>query len=172
MSGSKLSIFCRTRSRSSKIARCSAMWPSSPSAAITFASVFQSSVFISLLKSSSILVGRLPSNSTRTLSFFFTNKCLVLFLFGALELAGEKIIHHQRRDVGGDAKILLRIVVLHPQPELVAAVDQTGEKFVHSKLSLVRKLGYRVHQSPATLAQITARFDPGRRGEQLPKIDI
>src|SRR6266480_1927904 len=126
-SGWNVSIFCRTRSTSSKMARCSAVWPSSPSAAITFASVFQSSVFISLLKSSSILVGRLPSHSTRTLSFFFTNKYLVLFLFRALELAGEKIIHHQRRNIRGHPKILLRIVVLHAQSKLVAAVDQTGK---------------------------------------------
>src|SRR5213075_3290694 len=136
-SGWKLSIFCRTRSTSSKMARCSAVWPSSPSAAITFASVCQSSVFISSLKSASIGVGLTPSNRTRTLSFFFTR-----FLFGAFELAGEKIIHHQRRDVGGDAEILLRIVVLHAEPELVAPVDQSGKEFVHPEFFLVRKLGY------------------------------
>src|SRR5260370_32809756 len=123
---------------------------------MTFASVFQSGVFISALKSWSIFVGLVPSKSTRTLSFFFT-------LFGALELAGEKIIHHQRRDVRGDAKILLRIVVLHPQAKLIAAIDQSGEQFVYPEFFLVCPLGHRVHQSPPALAQIAARFDPGRR---------
>src|SRR5437016_9155383 len=105
---------------------------------MTFASVFQSSVFISLLKSWSIFVGLVPSKSTRTLSFFFT-------LFGALELAGEEIIHHQRRDECGNAKILLRIVVVDVKSELVAAVDQPGEKFVHAELSLIRPLAHGVH---------------------------
>src|SRR6266581_3692631 len=81
------------------------------------------------------------SKMTRTLSFFFT-------LFGTLELAGEEIIHHQRRDERGDAKILLRIVVVHVEPELIAAVDQPGEKFVHAELSLIRPLTDRVHQPP------------------------
>src|SRR6266403_1197259 len=150
-SGAKLSIFCRTRSRSSKMARCSAVWPSVPSAAITFASVFQSSCFISLVRSSSILVGRVPSKRTRTLSFFFT-------LFGALELAGEEIIHHQRRDECGDPKILLRIVVVDVEPELIAAVDEPGEKFVHPELFLIRPLAHGVHQPPSSQAQITTRF--------------
>src|SRR6266446_6718877 len=105
---------------------------------MTFASVFQSSVFISLLKSWSILVGPMPSKTTRTLSFFFT-------LFGALELAGEEIIHHQRRDESGDAKILLRIVIEHVEPELVAAFDEAGEQFVYPKLFLIRPLAHRVH---------------------------
>src|SRR5260370_653364 len=50
-SGANVSSFCRRRSTSSKMARCSAVWPSAPSAAMTFASVCQSFVFISLLKS-------------------------------------------------------------------------------------------------------------------------
>src|SRR6266481_8215988 len=100
---------------------------------MTFASVFHSLVFISSLRSSSILVGRTPSKRTRTLSFFFTR-----FLFGALEFAGEKIIHHQRRDVGGDAKILLRIVVLDAKTKLVAAIDQPREQLVHPELFFVR----------------------------------
>jgi hypothetical protein len=33
--------------------------------------------------------------------------------FGALEFAGEKIIHHQRRNESGDTKVLLRIVIQH-----------------------------------------------------------
>src|ERR1700737_3853134 len=116
-SGAKVSSFCRSRSRSSKMARCSDVYPSALSAVRTFASVFQSSVFISLLKTLSMVVGPLPSERTRTLSVFFT-------LFRALELAGEEIIHHQRSDVRGDAKILLRIVVKHAEPELVAAVEE------------------------------------------------
>ena len=110
--------------------RCSR---ASPSASRTFASVFQSSVFISSLKSWSIVVGRMASKRARTLSFFFT-------LFGALEFAGEKIVHHQRRDKRGDAKILLRIVVQHVKTELVAAVDQSREKFVYPVFFLVSPL--------------------------------
>src|SRR6476659_442534 len=111
-SGPKLSIFCRSKSTLSKMARCSVGWPRVPSAARTFASVFQSSVFISLLRSWSIVVGRIASNRARTLSFFFT-------LFGALELAGKKIIHYQRRDERSHAEIMLWIVVQHQQVELV-----------------------------------------------------
>ena len=99
----------------------------------TLASVFQSSVFISLLRSWSIVVGRMASKRARTLSFFFT-------LFGALEFAGEKIIHHQRRDESGNAKILLRIVVQHMKAELVATFDQPREKFVHPEFFLIRPL--------------------------------
>src|SRR5712692_6900871 len=102
---------------------------------MTFASVFQSSVFISALKSWSILVGRAPSKRTRTLSFFFT-------LFGPLEFAGEEIIHHQRCDERGDTKILLRIVVEHAELELVAPIDQPSEEFVHPKLFLIRPLAH------------------------------
>src|SRR6266700_339779 len=126
-SGAKFSSFCRSKSRSSKIARCSAVWPSAPSAAMTFASVFQSGVFISALKSWSIFVGLVPSKSTRTLSFFFTLLC-------ALEPAGEEIIHHQRGNERGDAKILLRIVVVRMEPEVVASLDEPGEQFVYTKL--------------------------------------
>src|SRR6266702_1021579 len=106
---------------------------------MTFASVFQSGVFISALKSWSIFVGLVPSKSTRTLSFFFT-------LFGPLELAGEEIIHHQRSNESGDAKILLRIVVVRMEPELVAAFDQPREESVHTKFFLIRPLAHRVHQ--------------------------
>src|SRR5260370_27205718 len=132
---------------------------------MTFASVFQSGVFISALKSWSIFVGLVPSKSTRTLSFFFT-------LFGALELAGEKIIHHQRRDERGNAKILLRIVVVRVEPELITAVDQPREESVHTKFSLIRPLGDRVHQPPPPLAQIRTRFDPGGRREERSQIGI
>src|SRR6266536_382891 len=127
---------------------------------MTFASVFQSSVFISALKSWSILVGRAPSKRTRTFSFFFT-------LFGALELAGEEIIHDQRRDESGDAKILLRIVVEHVELELVAAVDQPRKEFVHPKFLLIRPLAHRVQQAPARPPQIRACINssrPCRRG--------
>src|SRR5437016_1788436 len=132
---------------------------------MTFASVFQSGVFISALKSWSIFVGLVPSKRTRTLSFFFT-------LFGALELAGEEIIHHQRRNERGNAKILLRIVVVHVEPELIAAVDEPGEKFVHAELSLIRPLTDRVHQPPPAQTQIPARFQSGGRGEELPQIGV
>src|SRR5438445_13732759 len=108
---------------------------------MTFASVFQSSVFISALKSWSIFVGPVPSKRTRTLSFFFT-------LFGALELAGEEIIHDQRRDERGDAEILLRIVVEHVEPELVATVDEPGEEFGPRELFLICPLAHRVHEPP------------------------
>src|SRR6266567_6244505 len=53
------------------MARCSGVCPNASSAFITFASVFHSFVFSSSLKSWSILVGLVPSKSTRTLSFFF-----------------------------------------------------------------------------------------------------
>src|SRR3989442_7492644 len=122
---------------------------------MTFASVFQSAVFISLLKSWSIFVGRMPSKSARTLSFFFT-------LFGALELTGEEIIHHQRCNERGDAKILLQIVVKHVEPELVAALDEPREEFIHPELFLICPLAHRVHQPTSPLAQIRARFQPIR----------
>src|SRR5215469_11536097 len=54
------------------MARCSAVWPNEPSAFVTSASVFHSFVFSSSLKSWSRVVGLVPSNRTRTLSFFFT----------------------------------------------------------------------------------------------------
>src|SRR5215469_698083 len=54
------------------MARCSAVWPNEPSAFITSASVFHSFVFSSSLKSWSTVVGLVPSNRTRTFSFFFT----------------------------------------------------------------------------------------------------
>jgi hypothetical protein len=52
---------------------------------------------------------------------------LFLFLFGALELTGEQIIHDQGRDKRGDAKIYLRVVIVHVQPELIATLDQSGQ---------------------------------------------
>src|SRR5437588_3048173 len=122
---------------------------------MTFASVFQSSVFISALKSSSILVGRAPSKRTRTLSFFFT-------LFRPLELAGEEIIHDQRGDERTYSKILLRIVIEHVELELVAAVDQSREEFVHPELFLIRPLADRVQQAPPRPPQIRACINPAR----------
>ena len=89
----------------------------------------------------------MASKSARTLSFFFT-------LFGALELAGEEIIHHQRRNERGDAKILLRIVVEHAKIELVAAVDKPREKFVHPEFFLIRPLTDRVQEPPPPPPQI------------------
>src|SRR3954447_6766926 len=104
------------------MARCSGVWPNVPSAFITSASVFQSFVFSSSLKSWSTVVGLVPSNRTRTLSFFFmlghserseaasrnTAGTPQVFARGfpefarhdgllrPFEFAGEKIIHHQR----------------------------------------------------------------------------
>src|ERR1700680_161065 len=108
----------------------------------------------------------MASKSARTLSFLFT-------LFGPLELAGEEIIHHQRRDERGNSKILLRIVVQHAEIELVAAVDQPREKFVHPELFLIRPLAARVQEPPPPPSQIRARCDPpgpGGRGEELAQI--
>src|SRR4029077_7856858 len=101
-------------------------------------SVFQSSVFISALKSWSRVVGLMPSKRTRTFGFFFT-------LFGALELAGKKIIHHQRCDERSDAKVLMRVVVVHVERELIGAFDQPREEFVHPELFLIRPLAHRIH---------------------------
>ena len=85
-----------------------------------------------------MVVGAMASNSARIFNFFFTE------LFGALEFAGEKIIHHQRRNERGDAKILLRIVVEHAEIELIAAIDQPREKFVHPEFFFIRPLADRV----------------------------
>src|SRR6266446_7890793 len=132
---------------------------------MTSASVFQSFVFSSFVKSWSSVVGLVPSKSTRTLSFFFT-------LFGSLEFAGEKIIHHQRRNESGDAKILLRIVVVHMEPQLVGAFDQSRQQFVHPEFFLIRPLTHRVQKSPPPPSQIRTRFNPGRCSEKLPQICI
>ncbi len=75
-------------------------------------------------------------------------------LFRALEFAGEKIIHHQRRDESGDTKILLRIVIERMELKLVAAVGESREELVDSKFLLIGPLANRVQQSPSTLAQI------------------
>src|SRR5687768_17720832 len=60
------------RSRLSKMARYSAVWPCSRRAARTSRSVFQSSVASSAERSWSMVVGAMASNRARTLSFFFT----------------------------------------------------------------------------------------------------
>src|SRR3954451_9493202 len=100
------------------MARCSALWPSSPSARITSASVFQSLLaFISLLKSWSTVVGPVPSKRTSTLSFFFT-------IFRPLELSGEEIIHTQRRNKRAKDKILLRIVVQDVHVEWIGPFNE------------------------------------------------
>src|SRR4029453_1865972 len=130
------------------MARCSGVWPNVPSAFMTSASVFHSLVFSSSLKSWSTVVGLVPSNRTRTLSFFFTlghsersaaesrnpagipqafaTGCFDFArhdtLFRALKFAGKKIIHHQCRDESGDTKILLWIVIQHMQSEFITPV--------------------------------------------------
>src|SRR5947207_13179083 len=136
------------------MARCSGVCPNAPSAFITFASVFHSFVFSSSLKSWSTVVGLVPSNTTRTLSFFFmlhlcrchserseaesrnSREHLQSFAMGsldfarhdgllrALEFAGEKIIHHQCRDESGDTKILLRIVIQYMQSKFITSAGQ------------------------------------------------
>src|SRR5439155_23616524 len=62
-------------------------------------------------------------------------------LFGALEFAGEKIIHHQRRDKSGHAKILLRVVVQHMQPKLVAAISEACKELVYGTFLFIAPLG-------------------------------
>ena len=99
------------------------------------------------------------------MSFFFT-------LFGALELAGEKVIHHQRSDISGNAKILLRIVVMHTKAEVIATFDQPREKFVHAVLLLVSPLADCIEQTATPRPQIRTRFYPGGRGEKLPQIGV
>src|SRR6478672_7916479 len=167
-SGPKLSIFCRSRSRLSKMARCSVGWPSVFSAARTFASVFQSSVFISLLRSWSIFVGRIASNRARTLIFFFTS-------LGPFEFAGEKIIHDQRRDERSHAEILLRIIVENEEIQLVATIDQAREQFVHPEFFLVRPLADGIQEPTATTTKISCGRDAtgtSRRRKQLTQIGI
>src|ERR1044072_5809839 len=160
-SGLKLSIFWRSKSRLSKMARCSVGWPGCPSSVRTFRSVFQSSVFISLLRSWSIVVGRIASNRARTLSFFFT-------LLGAFEFAGEEIIHYQRRDERSNPEILLRIVVEDEKIELVTTIDEAREQFVHPEFSFVRPLTDGVQEPAPPSPQINGGGDsswPGRRGK-------
>src|SRR5437763_485900 len=147
------------------MARCSSVWPRMRSALRTLASVFQSSVFISLLRSWSILVARMASNRARTLSFFFT-------LFRPLKFTGEKIIHHQSSDKGGDAKILLWIVVMDIEPKMIATLDQPGEKFVDPVLLLVSPLTNRIQEPSSSQTQIRTRLDAGGRGEELPQIGV
>ncbi len=120
------------------MARCSGVCPIAPSAVITSASVFHSFVFSSSLKSWSTVVGLVPSKSTRTLSFFFTA------LFGALEFAGEKIIHHQRRDESGNTKILLRIVIQHMQSKFITSAGKPREELVHGEFLFVCPLANRI----------------------------
>src|SRR5204862_4998588 len=121
------------------MARCSGVCPIAPSAFITSASVFHSFVFSSSLKSWSTVVGLVPSNKTRTFSFFFTSA-----LFRALEFAGEKIIHHQRRDEGGDTKILLRIVIQHMQSKFITSAGKSREELVHGEFFFVCPLANRI----------------------------
>src|SRR5262249_46697813 len=169
------------------MARCSGVWPNEPSAFITSASVFHSFVFSSSLKSWSTVVGLVPSNRTRTLSFFFiveesvaaslrearaspTGRRLQIrnaVSFRPLEFAGEKIIHHQCRDESGDTKILLRIVIQHMQPKFIAASGKSDEELVHGEFLFVRPLGNRVQQSSPTTPQIDACLNASGCGEEL-----
>jgi hypothetical protein len=65
-------------------------------------------------------------------------------LFGAFEFAGEKVVHHQRRNESGDPKILLRIVVKHMKSELVTTAREPREELVYLELFLVCPLANRV----------------------------
>src|SRR6478609_3536948 len=108
----------------------------------------------------------MASKSARTLSFFF-------ILFAALEFTGEEIIHHQRGNERGNAKILLRVVVQDAKIELIAAIDQPCEKLVHPKLLLVSPLTDRVQEPSSAAPQISAGSNPsrpGRRGEKLAQV--
>src|SRR3989442_456102 len=127
------------RSVSSKMARCSVTQPRCCSASSTLASVFQSSVFNSSLRSWSSVVGRIASNKARTFSFFFT-RSEDWGLLRAFESAGEQIIHHQRGDVGGHLQVHVPVGGFDVEAELVAAVDQPAQEFVHAVLSFVRPL--------------------------------
>src|SRR4026209_2861821 len=110
----------------------------------------------------------MASKRARTLSFFFT-------LFGALELTGKKIIHNQRRNESRDSKILLWVVIEDTEIELVATIDEPGEKFIHSELFLVGPLADRVHQPSPPEAQVSASRNStwsGRRTEKFAQIGI
>src|SRR5215475_8599211 len=97
----------------------------------------------------------MASNSARTLSFFFKS-------FRPLELAGEKIIHHQRGDEGRDKKILLRIVVLHMQSELVAPFDEACQEFVDPELLLVCPLADRIEEPSPPPVEVGTGLNPSR----------
>src|SRR5437899_5277628 len=105
-----------------------------------------------------MVVGRIASKRARTLSFFFT-------LFGALEFAGEKIVHDQSRDEGRNAKILLRVVVIHVKPEVVAAVDQSRKKLIHPVLLLVSPQAHSIEQPATPETQIEAGLYAGKRAQ-------
>src|SRR3954467_10483550 len=106
------------------MARCSAVWPNIPSAFITSASVFQSLVFNSSLKSWSTVVGLVPSNRTRTLSFFFMSYSQsAVIRTGAKRSRGvpqEHLEVFQR-----DASISL------DHDELLRPLEFAGEKIIH-----------------------------------------
>src|ERR1700756_4557897 len=93
-------------------------------------------------------------------------------LFRTLEFPGEKIIHHQRRDKSGDTKILLRIVIEHIKPKLVATAGESPQEFVYRKFLFFSPLRDGVQQSPPSPPQICARFDARRRGEELSQIGV
>src|SRR5213593_3501576 len=128
---------------------------------MTYASVFQSFVFSSFVKSWSSVVGLVPSKSTRTLSFFFivlesvaaslrearaspTGRWLQIrkaISFRPLKFAGEKIIHHQRCDKSGNTKILLRIVIEHMQAKFITSTGKPRKELVYRKFLFVGPLG-------------------------------
>src|SRR4030095_10996518 len=94
------------------------------------------------------------------------------WLFGALEFAGEKIIHHQCRDESGDTKILLRIVIQHMQPKFITSAGKPCQELVHGKFLFVCPLTNRVQQSAPSSTQIGACLDASRCGEELSQISV
>src|SRR2546423_210868 len=62
-------------------------------------------------------------------------------LLRALEFAGEKIIHHQRGDKSGDAKILLRIIIQHMQPKFITSAGKTRAEVGHQGISFLFPFG-------------------------------
>src|SRR6185312_3895143 len=139
------------------MARCSGVCPSAPSAFITSASVFHSFVFSSSLKSWSTVVGLVPSNRTRTLSFFFivlesvaaslrearaspTGRRLQIrnaISFRSLKPTGEKIIHDQRCNESRDTEILLRIIIQYMQSKFITSAGKSREELVHGKFLFI-----------------------------------
>ena len=86
-------------------------------------------------------------NSGRTCAVEQNENLELLFhdwLFRALELAGEKIIHHERRDESRDAKILLLLVIQHMESKFITSAGKPREQLVHREFLFVSPLGNRV----------------------------
>src|SRR5436190_696776 len=110
--------------------RYSVVCPSSPRARKISASVFQSSVFSSAVRSQFKGMGAPASNSARTLSFF-------AMLFRTFEFSRKQIVHNQRGDVSRNLKVQSP-VRFRVQTELVAALHQAVDQLVHAIFFFVR----------------------------------